>query len=43
VPDPPSGRFARFVGAILIAQGVLVAILRLLSFVYVVASEAYNA
>jgi hypothetical protein len=43
VPDAPSGRFARFVGAILIAQGVLVAILRLLSFVYVVASEAYNA
>jgi predicted transporter len=37
------GRFGRFVGAILITEGVLVAILRFLSLVYVVASEAYNA
>ena len=38
-----SGRFGRFVGATLITEGVLVAILRFLSLVYVVASEAYNA
>ena len=37
------GRFGRFVGAILITEGVFVAILRFLSLVYVVASEAYNA
>lgn len=35
--------FGRLVGAILIAEGVLVAILRFLVLVYVVASEAYNA
>ena len=38
-----SARFGRLVGATLITEGVLVAILRFLSFVYVVASEAYNA
>ena len=38
-----SGRIGRFVGAILITEGVFVAILRFLSLVYVVASEAYNA
>ena len=43
VPAARSGRFGRFVGAILITEGVLVAILRFLSLVYVVASEAYNA
>ena len=36
-------RVGRLVGATLIAEGVLVAILRLLSLVYAVASEAYNA
>jgi hypothetical protein len=35
--------FGRLLGAILIAEGVLVAILRFLALVYVVASEAYNA
>ena len=43
VPAARSGRFGRVVGAILITEGVLVAILRFLSLVYVVASEAYNA
>ena len=43
VPDARSERFGRFVGALLITEGVLVAILRFLSLVYVVASEAYNA
>ena len=43
VPAARSGRFGRFVGATLITEGVLVAILRFLSLVYVVASEAYNA
>jgi hypothetical protein len=43
MPDARSGRFGRIVGAILITEGVLVAILRFLSLVYVVASEAYNA
>ena len=43
VPATRNGRFGRFVGAILITEGVLVAILRFLSLVYVVASEAYNA
>ncbi|MGZ8571955.1 MAG: hypothetical protein ACXWW5_06995 [Actinomycetota bacterium] len=35
--------FGRLVGAILITEGVLVAILRFLAVVYVVASEAYSA
>ena len=43
VPPARSARFGRLVGATLITEGVLVAILRVLSFVYVVASEAYNA
>lgn len=43
VPAAPNARFGRLVGATLITEGVLVAILRFLSFVYVVASEAYNA
>ena len=43
VPAARSARFGRLVGATLITEGVLVAILRFLSFVYVVASEAYNA
>jgi hypothetical protein len=43
MPDARSERFGRLVGAILITEGVLVAILRFLSLVYVVASEAYNA
>jgi hypothetical protein len=43
VPDARGERFGRLVGAILITEGVLVAILRFLSLVYVVASEAYNA
>jgi hypothetical protein len=43
VPDAPSGWFGRFVGGILITEGVLVAILRFISLVYVVASEAFNA
>jgi hypothetical protein len=43
VPDVKRERFGRLVGAILIAEGVLVAILRFLALVYVVASEAYNA
>ena len=33
----------RLVGAVLIAEGIVVAILRLLTLVYVVASEAYSA
>ena len=36
-------RFGLLVGAILVTEGVLVAILRFLALVYVVASEAYNA
>lgn len=36
-------RFGRLVGAVLITEGVLVATLRFLALVYVVASEAYNA
>ncbi|MEO8422362.1 MAG: hypothetical protein ABI595_00435 [Actinomycetota bacterium] len=43
MPDAKSERFGRLVGAILIAEGVLVTILRFLVLVYVVASEAYNA
>src|SRR4249919_2332302 len=43
VPVARGARFGRVVGAILITEGVLVAILRFLSLVYVVASEAYNA
>ncbi len=43
MPDARGGRFGRVVGAILITEGVLVAILRFLSLVYVLASEAYNA
>ena len=43
VPVARGAWFGRFVGAILITEGVLVAILRFLSLVYVVASEAYNA
>jgi predicted transporter len=43
VPDAGGERFGRIVGATLITEGVLVAILRFLSLVYVVASEAYNA
>lgn len=43
VPAARSARFGRLVGATLITEGVLVAILRFLSIVYVVASEAYNA
>lgn len=46
MPDPkwnPRERFSRLVGAVLITEGVLVAILRFLSLVYVVASQAYNA
>jgi hypothetical protein len=43
VPVARGERFGRLVGAILITEGVLVAILRFLSLVYVVASEAYNA
>ena len=35
--------FGRLVGATLITEGVLVAILRFIALVYVVASEAYNA
>ncbi len=36
-------RFGRVVGAILITEGVLVAILRFLALVYTVSSEAFNA
>ena len=43
VPAARSARLGRVVGATLITEGVLVAILRFLSLVYVVASEAYNA
>lgn len=43
VPVARNARFGRFVGGILITEGVLVAILRFLTLVYVVASEAYNA
>jgi hypothetical protein len=43
VPVAKNERVGRFVGAILITEGVLVAILRFLALVYVVASEAYNA
>jgi len=43
MPATRGGRFGRVVGVLLITEGVLVAILRFLSFVYVLASEAYNA
>ena len=43
MPDTKGDWFGRMVGAILIAEGVLVAILRFLALVYVVASEAYAA
>jgi hypothetical protein len=43
MPGARSERLGRVVGATLITEGVLVAILRFLSLVYVVASEAYNA
>jgi hypothetical protein len=46
MPDAKRGwkeRFGRLLGGILIAEGVLVAILRFLALVYVVASEAYSA
>jgi hypothetical protein len=43
VPDNEKGWLGRLVGAILITEGVLVAILRFLTLVYVVASEAYSA
>ncbi len=36
-------RIGRFVGATLITEGVLVAILRFLALVYTVSSEAFNA
>ena len=43
MPVAKDERFGRLVGAILITEGVLVAILRFLALVYVVASEAFNA
>ena len=43
MPERRGGRFGLLVGAILITEGVLVAMLRFLSLVYVVASQAYNA
>jgi predicted transporter len=43
MPDARSERFGRLVGALLITEGVLVAMIRFLSVVYVMASEAYNA
>jgi predicted transporter len=43
VPVAKDERVGRLVGAILITEGVLVAILRFLALVYVVSSEAFNA
>ena len=43
MPVTKDERVGRFVGATLITEGVLVAIVRFLALVYVVASEAYNA
>ena len=43
MPVAKDERVGRLVGAILITEGVLVAILRFLALVYVVASEAFNA
>jgi hypothetical protein len=43
VRETPGGRLGRLVGATLITEGVLVAILRFLSLIYAVAGEAYNA
>jgi hypothetical protein len=43
VRETPSEREGKALGALLITQGVLFAILRFLTLVYVVASEAYNA
>ncbi len=43
MPKAKGERFGRLVGATLITEGVLVAILRFLAVVYVVASEAYSA
>jgi hypothetical protein len=43
VPVAKDERVGRVVGAVLITEGVLVAILRFLALVYVVASEAFNA
>jgi hypothetical protein len=43
VPVRKGERVGRLVGAILITEGVLVAILRFLAAVYVVSSEAFNA
>jgi hypothetical protein len=43
VPVTRDERVGRAVGAILITEGVLVAILRFLALVYVVSSEAFNA
>ncbi len=42
-PEAKKERFGRLVGGILITEGVVVAILRFLTLVYVVASEAYSA
>jgi hypothetical protein len=42
-PKAKGERFGRLVGAVLIAEGVLVAIIRFLGVVYLVASEAYAA
>jgi predicted transporter len=43
VPVTRDERVGRAVGAILITEGVLVAILRFLALVYTVSSEAFNA
>jgi hypothetical protein len=43
VPETKRERFGRLVGGILITEGVVVAIPRFLTLVYVVASEAYSA
>jgi predicted transporter len=43
VPVTRDERIGRAVGAILITEGVLVAILRFLALVYTVSSEAFNA
>jgi predicted transporter len=43
VPVSRDERVGHFVGAILITEGVLVAILRFLALVYTVSSEAFNA
>lgn len=43
MPVTNGERIGRAVGAILITEGVLVAILRFLALVYVVSSEAFNA